>query len=288
MSDLEDLLQRRRADRPSRRFLHVGSWIGSDRDGNPFVTADTLLHARHSAVAPRCFEHYLAETHELGAELQHEHDADRRPTTALRRARRGGAATPRRTASTNRTAAPSSASTPAWRQPRAGCGHRVRRPPSTAASRAVPPTAPPFSAISISSTPRCAAATAPASRRGRLRSLRHAVRIFGFHLAPLDLRQHSGVHEQVLAEILARAPASRPTTRRSTEPPRRRCCSASSRRRAYSLSPLRRLRRARRVGAGRSCAPRPTLQRRFGAAALRAPASSRRPAAPATCSRSPC
>src|SRR5262249_20222331 len=36
-------------------------------------------------------------------------------------------------------------------------------------------------------------------------TLRHAIRIFGFHLAPLDLRQHSGVHERVVAELLAAA-----------------------------------------------------------------------------------
>jgi phosphoenolpyruvate carboxylase len=37
--------------------------------------------------------------------------------------------------------------------------------------------------------------------RGRLRHLQRAVAIFGFHLAPLDLRQHSGVHERVVAEL---------------------------------------------------------------------------------------
>jgi phosphoenolpyruvate carboxylase len=31
--------------------------------------------------------------------------------------------------------------------------------------------------------------------------LRHAVRIFGFHLTALDMRQHSGVHEAVIAEL---------------------------------------------------------------------------------------
>src|SRR6202041_3472411 len=39
--------------------------------------------------------------------------------------------------------------------------------------------------------------------RGRLRSLRRAVDLFGFHLAPLDLRQNSDVHERCVAELLA-------------------------------------------------------------------------------------
>src|SRR5690606_8532278 len=39
--------------------------------------------------------------------------------------------------------------------------------------------------------------------RGKLRLLRRAVKIFGFHLAPVDLRQNSDVHERVVAELLA-------------------------------------------------------------------------------------
>jgi phosphoenolpyruvate carboxylase len=39
--------------------------------------------------------------------------------------------------------------------------------------------------------------------RGRLRALRRAVDVFGFHLAPIDLRQNSDVHERTVAEILA-------------------------------------------------------------------------------------
>jgi len=38
--------------------------------------------------------------------------------------------------------------------------------------------------------------------RGRLRHLRRAVDVFGFHLASLDLRQNSDVHERVLGELL--------------------------------------------------------------------------------------
>ena len=38
--------------------------------------------------------------------------------------------------------------------------------------------------------------------RGRLRHLRRAVGVFGFHLAPIDLRQNSDVHERVVAELI--------------------------------------------------------------------------------------
>ncbi len=41
--------------------------------------------------------------------------------------------------------------------------------------------------------------------RGRLRTLRRQVSVFGFHLAPIDLRQSSDEHESVVAELLARA-----------------------------------------------------------------------------------
>ena len=41
--------------------------------------------------------------------------------------------------------------------------------------------------------------------RGRLRALMRAVDVFGFHLAPIDLRQNSDVHERTVAEILAAA-----------------------------------------------------------------------------------
>src|SRR5204862_2197258 len=41
--------------------------------------------------------------------------------------------------------------------------------------------------------------------RGRLRGLRRAVDVFGFHLAAVDLRQNSDVHEHTLGELLEMA-----------------------------------------------------------------------------------
>ena len=57
---------RRGARVPS--FLRIGSWIGGDRDGNPYVTSQVLDEAvrRQSA---RALAYYLDELHELGGEL---------------------------------------------------------------------------------------------------------------------------------------------------------------------------------------------------------------------------
>ena len=49
-------------------FFRVGSWIGGDRDGNPFVTAEILREALRLQSAA-ALNHYLEEIHELGGEL---------------------------------------------------------------------------------------------------------------------------------------------------------------------------------------------------------------------------
>ena len=54
--------------RPVPVVLRMGSWIGGDRDGNPFVTADVLREAV-TRQARTAFAHYLEEVHLLGAEL---------------------------------------------------------------------------------------------------------------------------------------------------------------------------------------------------------------------------
>lgn len=53
---------------PLPAFFQMGSWIGGDRDGNPFVTAQTLRHAAQRQ-ASVILTWYLDEIHALGAEL---------------------------------------------------------------------------------------------------------------------------------------------------------------------------------------------------------------------------
>src|SRR5690606_535510 len=54
--------------RRPKSFLRPGSWIGGDRDGNPFVDAASLRLAL-SRAAETVLGHYLDQVHALGAEL---------------------------------------------------------------------------------------------------------------------------------------------------------------------------------------------------------------------------
>src|ERR1700704_5520219 len=49
-------------------FLRMGSWIGGDRDGNPFVTAE-VMRGTLRLQSSRVLRFYLEELHVLGAEL---------------------------------------------------------------------------------------------------------------------------------------------------------------------------------------------------------------------------
>jgi len=49
-------------------FLRIGSWIGGDRDGNPFATAQ-VMRGTLKMQSSRVLRFYLEELHALGAEL---------------------------------------------------------------------------------------------------------------------------------------------------------------------------------------------------------------------------
>ena len=179
-------------------FLQIGSWIGGDRDGNPFVTHDVMRNAveRHSALI---LEHYLAETHLLGKRLSLStrlvkvsdelrdfaaQSADKAPSRDDEPYRRALIVIYSRLVATAKA-----------------LDQRVEH------LRPVEPDAQPYAdaqafisdldILIASLTQHHALYLA----RGRIAYLRRAVEVFGFHLAPLDMRQHSGVHEQVVHEL---------------------------------------------------------------------------------------
>jgi phosphoenolpyruvate carboxylase len=186
-------------------FLRMGSWIGGDRDGNPFVVAETLAYAVRAQAAV-AFEHYLAEVHRLGGELALSSRLIQ-PTSDL--AALASAAhddNPHRRDEPYRNALVGVyARLAATAQ--ALAGYAPPRAPSVAAMPYASPRA--FRADLDTIAASLATHGAAPLAAGRLNPLRRSVDVFGFHLAELDLRQNSDVHAQVVAELLARADVAR-------------------------------------------------------------------------------
>ncbi len=182
-------------------FLRMGSWIGSDRDGNPFVNAETLEYAirAQSALA---FEHYLGEVHRLGAELSLSSRLIQPTAALLALAAQAHDENPHREDEPYRNALVGIyARLAATAQ--ALSGYVPPRPPNVAGAPYAASAAFRADLATIAASLATHGATPLAA--GRLDPLRRAVDVFGFHLAVLDLRQNSDVHEAVVAELLARA-----------------------------------------------------------------------------------
>ncbi|WP_332673831.1 phosphoenolpyruvate carboxylase [Aromatoleum sp.] len=182
-------------------FLKVGSWIGGDRDGNPFVTADVLERA-FAMQAGAALGFYLDELHALGAQLSLATGLVTTSDALLVLAARSPDHSPHRNDEPYRRAI-------AGVYARLAATHRTLlgdEPPRHPVAPAEPYTAVGEFTEDLDILHRSLVANGSAAlARGRLRLLRRAARVFGFHLAPIDLRQNSDVHERVVAELLATA-----------------------------------------------------------------------------------
>jgi len=182
-------------------FFRTGSWIGGDRDGNPNVTADTLDYAIH-AQAVVAFDRYLDAVHRLGAELSLSTRLISPSAELLALAAMGHDANPHRQDEPYRRAL-SGIYARLAASARELAHHASARAPHANAAPYDSPQA--FRADLDVIARSLAGHGAAALAAPRLDPLRRAVDTFGFHLAMLDLRQNSDVHEAVVAELLAQA-----------------------------------------------------------------------------------
>jgi phosphoenolpyruvate carboxylase len=183
-------------DLPS--FLTVGSWVGGDRDGNPYVTAAVMRQALVRQ-AKAALGLYLDRIHALGAELS----ISARLTGVTPELQALADASP--DASPHRMEEP-------YRRALAGVYARLAQ--SYVDLTGEPAARPPAGPAPAYGSPgelkadlqtvlgSLLAKHGAAFDHGPLPDLIRAVDVFGFHLATLDMRQNSAIHERVVGELL--------------------------------------------------------------------------------------
>ncbi|MBR1226142.1 MULTISPECIES: phosphoenolpyruvate carboxylase [unclassified Bradyrhizobium] len=178
-------------------FLKMGSWIGGDRDGNPFVTAD-VVRGTLKLQSSRVLRFYLEELHLLGAELSMAaHLADVSKDLRVL-AERSPDKSPHRSGEPYRLAVSGIYARLTATATRLDV--ETRRP---AVGEAAPyADVAEFKADLDILYRSLISNNSGVIARGRLRLLRRAVDCFGFHLASLDIRQNSAVHERTVAELI--------------------------------------------------------------------------------------
>ena len=182
-------------------FLQMGSWIGGDRDGNPNVNAQTLEQAllRQSAVAIR---HYLNEVHTLGKELSISTSLGSAGAELMKLAKASKDTSEHRLDEPYRRALIHIYARLAATSLVLTGKQQAQRPTYEAAPYKHPSALQADLQVLADSLNRHHGSVITTLR---LSSLIQAVATFGFHLASLDLRQSSDVHERVLTELFRAA-----------------------------------------------------------------------------------
>ena len=179
--------------KPIPSFLRLGSWIGGDRDGNPFVTADVLAETAQMH-GTKILRHYVSELTSLRRELPLSESIVNisGDLKALADAGDDG-----REQQQNEP----------YRRALNGLIQRVHATLASLEERAfdrfAPYTGPAELKADLLTIKRSLSENGAAIlTRGRLNNVIRAVDCFGFHLASIDLRQNSSVHERTIAELL--------------------------------------------------------------------------------------
>jgi phosphoenolpyruvate carboxylase len=178
-------------------FLKMGSWIGGDRDGNPFVTAE-VMRGTLRLQSSRVLRFYLEELHALGAELSLAAHLTEVSKDLRALAERSPDTSPHRSGEPYRLAVSGIYARLTATALKLDVG--ITRPPVGVAA--------PYADVGefkadLDTLYRSLVSNnSGVIARGRLRLLRRAADCFGFHLACLDMRQNSAVHECTVAELI--------------------------------------------------------------------------------------
>ena len=182
---------------PENPVVRMGSWIGGDHDGNPYVTEDVVRYATDRA-AGTILRHYVKQLHSLERELSFSDRLTQVSVDLVELANRGQNDVPNRVDEPYRRAV-----------------HGIRgRVAATAISRLGASVVEgdwschePYSSVEEM---RADLDVVEASLRRshddliadhRLADIQGATDVFGFHLYSLDLRQNSESHEDILTEL---------------------------------------------------------------------------------------
>jgi phosphoenolpyruvate carboxylase len=184
---------------PVHAFLRFGSWVGADRDGNPFVTAQVTRETA-TIQADHILRALENATIRIGRALTL-HEATTPPAAGLRRALAAASA-----------AHPELLAEIAARSPQEPyrtyllyAAQRINATRVRHADLAYPGPATYLADLRIVQES-LAAAGAAKQAFGELQHLIWQVETFGFHLAGLEVRQHSEVHARALTELRAAGP----------------------------------------------------------------------------------
>lgn len=184
--------------------LTMGMWIGGDRDGNPFVTVDTLEQSAQ-AQATRLFQFYFEEVEKLYRDLSMSITMVNISEDLKILSESSGEVSPHRTGEPYRralTAVNDRLLATAYNL----CKDKSLFPPKREKGLDIPyKTYVEFQKDLEIIEKSLNENSGKFLVKGRLTNLINAVKIFGFHLATIDLRQDSSIHEICVAELLKNA-----------------------------------------------------------------------------------
>lgn len=186
-------------------LIRMGSWIGGDRDGNPFVTGEVVATATSSA-ARLAFGHHLDQLDHLAQELSMSARLVTVPEDLAElaaRANRASADEPFRGALETIRARLSATALDRLGPSAASLSHLVGVNRGGRASAEPYADKQAFRADLDVVDAALRANADDAIADDRLLAARESALTFGFNLSGLDMRQNSEVHETVVAELLA-------------------------------------------------------------------------------------